>query len=87
MASTPVIFKDIFVSQGGMQGDGKAFPQPVGWGGGGCFCCQNFDCLGSDLSTHFFLNVKQAEREGEGFMWSSKAKAQGLGTRPHTDPG
>ncbi len=27
-----MIFKDIFVSQGGMEGEGKAFPQPVGWG-------------------------------------------------------
>jgi len=32
VASTPVIFKDMFVSQGGMQGDGKASPQPVEWG-------------------------------------------------------
>lgn len=85
-----MIFKDIFVSQGGMQGDGKAFPQPVGWVGlggvrGGAKT-NFFDCLGSDLSTHL-SNVKQPGRGGVRVMWSSKAKAQGFGTRPHTDPG
>lgn len=45
VASTPVIFKDIFVSQGGMQGDGKAKTN-------------FFDCLGSDLSTHFFFKCR-----------------------------
>lgn len=80
-----MIFKDIFVSEGGMQGDGKAFPQPVGWGERSAKT-NFFGCLGSDLST-LLSNVKQPGRGGVGVMWSSKAKTQGFGTRPHTDPG
>ncbi len=67
----------------------RARPFPSQWGGGGKGVPKKkklFDCLGSDLSTHL-SNVKPPERGGEGVMWSSKEKAQGFGTRPHTDPG
>lgn len=59
-----MIFKDIFVSQGGMRGDGKALPPASGMGGGSAKT-NFFDCLGFDLSTHF-SNVKQAGRAGVG---------------------
>lgn len=64
-----------------------ARPFPSQWGGGkGVPKQTSLVALGSDLSTHL-SNVKQPGRGGVGVMWSSKAKTQGFGTRPHTDPG